>query len=162
VRIFPARIYLYDGKLVRTLETGEFGQLTYTEEDVLVFPVGLAGFEEYTHFLRRQPPALAPFEVLLSLDWAGLRFYALPVDLVVSDYQLSLGPQERALLVLGAEDRPSHCLVLLAWPENEPPTVNLLAPVVLNQTARRGLQVIQFDSQYSCRHPLRERSASCS
>jgi len=33
-------------------------------------------------------------------------------------------------------------------------TINLMAPIVINERGRRGRQVILHDSKYSVRHPL--------
>lgn len=144
------------------LETEEFGRLGYTDDDVFEFPEGLPGFEAETRFLRYQPQALAPIEVLLSLSNPGLRFYTVPLPFVSADYQLALGDEQRELLGLAPAGQPTDCLVLITWPENGDPTVNLLAPVVLNRATHRGLQAIQFDSHLSPRFPLRARGAMCS
>jgi flagellar assembly factor FliW len=100
--------------------------------------------------------------VLIHLAPPVLRFYALDWNLVAPDCPTTLSEAERRTLELAPGEPPTLRLALVTWLEGEHPTVNLLAPVVLNPTARRGLQVIQFESSYSCRHPLVIERDSCS
>jgi flagellar assembly factor FliW len=55
-------------------------------------------------------------------------------------------------------------VIVCARGNQEPPTVNLLAPVIVNLRDRIGIQVIQTQSGYSHRHPLvpQEELTSCS
>jgi flagellar assembly factor FliW len=54
------------------------------------------------------------------------------------------------------------CLTILSLEENASPTVNLLAPIVININTLRGRQAIQTDSRYSHREVLPLRGAACS
>jgi flagellar assembly factor FliW len=136
------------------LESDEFGPLDVDEARVYQFALGLPGFEDRTRFALLQIPKLAPLQVLHSVDSPPLRFYTLDSFRLIEDYSLHLTPEQSETLGLREGDKPSHCLLLLTWPENAPPTVNLMAPVVLHEPTHRGLQAIQFDSGYDCRYPL--------
>jgi flagellar assembly factor FliW len=46
------------------------------------------------------------------------------------------------------------CLTILSVAEDRPPTVNLLAPLVVNPATNRGVQAIQVESGYSHQHEL--------
>jgi flagellar assembly factor FliW len=145
------------------LESAEFGRVEFTAADMYDFALGLPGFEDRTRFLLLERTELVPILVLLSLDTPELRFYALDASRLVADYDLQLSPAQCELLGLKAGEAPDRCLLLITWPEDEPPTVNLLAPVVLHAPTHRGLQAIQFDSGHPCRHPLSPPSkAVCS
>jgi len=144
------------------LESAEFGHLDYAEKDVYHFPEGLPGFEHAHDFLLYDPPALAPLQALIHVVPPVLRFYALDWNLVAPDCLTTLTEEDRRALELTPGEPPALRLALVTWLEGEHPTVNLLAPVVLNPTARRGLQVIQFESAYSCRHPLLIERDPCS
>lgn len=136
------------------LEHSEFGAITYQPEEVYAFDDGLPGFDGASRFLLHQPARLAPLVVLLSLDKPGLRFYALPLDCIAPDLRVSVSEDERAQLGLGTAERPALGLALVTWLESEPPSANLLAPVLLHPPTCKGVQSIQFGSGYDCRYPL--------
>jgi flagellar assembly factor FliW len=128
------------------------------------FPLGLPGFENERRFLLQVKPEFAPLVILQSAARAELRFVCAPIQFLDAEYRLDLVGDDRILLGCDAEsDTPPALLQLaiLTFPENGPPTANLLAPVVLNPKSARGVQSIQSSSDYSERHPLR-REPPCS
>jgi len=50
--------------------------------------------------------------------------------------------------------------VIVSLEENAPPTVNLLAPIVVNLGTLHGCQAIQTGSCYSLREPVPLREAA--
>lgn len=111
-----------------------------TDAGVYYFEDGLPGFEQEHEFRLEAPPHLAPLLLLASAVTPGLRFVCVPAQILLADYQW---------------EPPGGCaLAILTFPETGAPTANLLAPLVLDPRTRRGAQVIQADSGYSCQHPL--------
>jgi flagellar assembly factor FliW len=134
--------------------TRQFGTVEYGEEAVIEFPDGLPAFESDTRFVLLERPETGPVQFLQSLVHAELCFLALPVAFIDGEYRLKLGAEDRAALGIrpGEESLETErllCLAILTVREQEPPTANLMAPVVIHRQNRRGRQVIQYDSQYS-------------
>lgn len=145
------------------LETREFGEIEYNpEEDVVVFPEGLPAFEEETEFVRIRLPDAAPLEVLQSRNTRELAFVTVPVKLLDPEYELRAEPVQLQTIGWCSPHRPRIgedvlCLAIVTLAGE--PSANLLAPLVIHPATRRGCQIIQVDSPYSCRHPLRGPSA---
>jgi flagellar assembly factor FliW len=151
-----------------SIETASFGRLDYSADAVLEFPAGLPAFEDQTRFVLIERSDLAPLVFLQSLGRPDLTFPALPVAVVAPDYELDIPEEDLALLGLpGPPDSAGAGLLYLAVVTvsgEATPTVNLMAPVVVNSALRRAVQVVQTVPRYSHQHPLfaPEGSPSCS
>ena len=147
-----------------TTQTKYFGELEYTEEEIITFPKGLYGFEDENSFL------LLPFSKdntlfsLQSLKTPSLSFVLVDPFSVKPDYAPVL--QVGELKELGVEDS-RELFVYALCAVKEPvgnSTLNLCCPVVINDN-RRAMQVILEDSPYGMRHLLsdveRQEAGSC-
>ena len=153
-----------------SIQTRCFEEIEFAEGSVYHFPGGLPGYENERDFVFLNRPDSHPLMFMQSARTPELCFILLPVRVVEADYQLSL--DEDALSELGLplsrEPRIGEdilCAVIICARGNgEPPTANLLAPIVVNLRDRVGIQAIQTQSGYSHRHPLlpREELAPCS
>ena len=102
--------------------------------------------------------ALAPVEgsdglfSLRAVDDAELRLFLVDPRTVLSDYAPTLSDEQADGLALGS---PDDALVLVvAHPSAEGVSVNLLAPVIVNQMTGAAAQVILEDQDYPLRAPL--------
>lgn len=143
-----------------------FGNLEYQEDARIEFPWGLPGFEEARWFVLVDQPESRPLVFLQSLEQRDLCFMTLPVADVAPDYRLAVLPEdlERLGLEHTRQPEPWEALVLaiVCAAEDQPPTVNLLGPVVINRYTRKALQAIRDDTVYPARHPLVAEGAPCS
>jgi flagellar assembly factor FliW len=148
-------------------ETRYFGPVEYNEESVLVFPDGIPAFEQEKRFLAVRQPISEPLVFLQSLANPNICFATLPAPAACPGFQLNIAPEDLDALGLEKGRQPAIgrdvlCLTILSLTENAPPTVNLLAPIVVNLNNLRGRQAIQTDSPYSHREVLPLREAACS
>ena len=133
----------------------------------MLFPEGIPAFEQEQRFLALRQPINEPLVFLQSLANPNLCFATLPALSACPGYQLSMTPEDLEALGLEAGRQPVIgrdvlCLAILSLEENAPPTVNLLAPIVVNLHTLCGRQAIQTDSPYSHREVLPLREAACS
>jgi flagellar assembly factor FliW len=120
---------------------------------VINFDEGLPGFEAVRRFVIVASPALEPFTLVQSADGAEPSFLAIEPRLVDPSYASPLA--ESDMLRLGAEPKtPLLWLVLISMQPDGSATVNLKAPLVINPTTMRGLQLLVPHSQYPIDHPL--------
>lgn len=131
--------------------------MEFDPEAVIRTPSGLPGFPAERAFLLVQLDGQYPLVYLQSITTPSLCFPALPVAVASSSYQIELAEEDRR--ILGLSTRPAIgrdvlCLSLLAAEEDGRPTVNLLAPVVVDIRTRTALQCINGTGGYSLRHPL--------
>jgi flagellar assembly factor FliW len=155
------------------IHTKCFGQVEYSSGAVFMFPDGMPGFEDEHAFVFLERPAATPFMFMQSVSSAKVCFMLLPVLAVDPRYKLRLADEDLAALRLPAGKQPRigkdvTCAVLVcaAGEERPEPTINLLAPIVVNLKRRIGIQAIQTQSGYSYRQPLippnrQEELAAC-
>jgi flagellar assembly factor FliW len=141
--------------------------LKRTTEEALEFPLGIPGFEDERGFRLVRHATLEPLVLLQSEKTAELCFLALPVERIVEDYDLAVTESEcEALRLDPAAVHPRGDgllgLAIVTVPENGPPTANLLAPVVVNVAAGRGVQSVRADRRYSHQHAIGVEEAACS
>jgi flagellar assembly factor FliW len=94
-----------------------------------------------------------------SMTQPGLCFLALPVQIVQPEYRLRMSAEDLQAIGLPSDRQPELgsqvlCLALLSLSDQQPPTANLLSPVVVNLSQRKAVQAIQCDVEYSHCHPL--------
>ena len=134
-----------------------FGTLVIPEERIIHLPAGLAGFPEAHRFVLLERTAQATLRWLQCLDPEGPTF--LVVDPFLVDPHYPLDQVRRAMtdcgLTVGPDEPLAVAAVVAIPPEPEPPTANLLAPIVVQVDSRRGAQVILHDSGYGTREALR-------
>ena len=150
-----------------TFLTAHFGPVPADESASIVFPAGLPGFETCRRFTILHHPEQPALIFLQSLERAELCFLAVPVQMLRRNYDLAVSDEDLALLGLPAGHRPDPrsevlALAILSLSEGEPPTANLVAPVVVHLAARRAVQAIRSDGAYTCAEPFLEEEAVCS
>jgi flagellar assembly factor FliW len=128
------------------IDSPRFGTLTVDPERVIDFPVGMAGFEDcrrFTLFHPEDEASDAPrYFILQSLDDASVAFYIADPGQMGFDFDVALSDDEIALLKL---QDPADAVVVVILRKDDflkgtGLKANLNAPIVLNLSARRGLQ----------------------
>ncbi|WP_448379083.1 flagellar assembly protein FliW [Fervidobacterium sp.] len=130
-----------------------FGELEINDNEVIIFPNGIPGFEELRKFAILKIPETQPIQWLVSLEDESTSFPVIDPWLVLETYEVDLSKQE--LDILQVED-PSDLVVwsIVTIPIGKPElaTVNLKAPVVVNVKKGIGIQVIL--EKYELKHPI--------
>ena len=148
-------------------ETKNFGKISFEPESELEFPCGLPGFEERRRFVAVWLPGTDPLVYLQSLDEPGLCFITMPIHAVDPQYRLRVSDEDLERIGLAPASQPRigddiQCLAVLSLRETGP-TVNLLAPIVVNPRNRQALQAVAQDSDYSHQFALMpQETAVCS
>ncbi|HUI55146.1 MAG TPA: flagellar assembly protein FliW [Bryobacteraceae bacterium] len=153
------------------LLTTYFGEIDFADASVFEFPHGLPGFETEHAFVFLRQPHTEPLMFMQSLGDPKLCFILLPILVADPQYRVNFDKEDIAALRLppGRQPRIGEdilCAAILRAADDEQPepTVNLMAPVVVNLKDKIGMQVIQADSGYSHRQPLfsRQETSPCS
>lgn len=132
-----------------SIQSSEFGEVTFDESEVYLFPEGLHGFEGSKEYLLVQREGVAPFCFLQSVSDGALRFICLPAQTVDPSFVADVGAEDASELAIatgsyGPAAVDVQVLAILTIPEAGPPTANLFAPILLALATRRGRQCIQF------------------
>ena len=135
-------------------ETKYFGEIEYDEDELILFPRGLYGFDEETRFL------LLPFSEaggLFSLQSAAtpqLAFVVMNPFALDPDYAPVLLPEElKELEAERSEELFYYAMCVVREPVGES-TLNLKCPLAINGETRKGMQVILEGDLYRMRHRL--------
>jgi flagellar assembly factor FliW len=141
------------------VQTKAFGSIDAEERQRIVFPQGLFGFEELKDYVLLDAEK-QPFYWLQSVDKEQVAFVVVNPFLIRSDYEVNIGNEELAEIGI---DSPEKTLIfaIVTIPRNDDPmTVNLQGPLVINRDTRRGKQAVLNDSRWKTKHDIMAELAS--
>ncbi|WP_027400149.1 flagellar assembly protein FliW [Anaerovorax odorimutans] len=137
------------------IDTKYFGNIEIDEDEKLIFPNGLFGFENNkSFFILAFDDSDKDILCLQSADEPYLAFVIINPYSIVSTYEPVLSKYD--LKDLKADNNISLIYYSLAVVHDEfkNTTINLKCPIVLNVEKKLAKQVILEDSTYSLRHPI--------
>lgn len=125
------------------------------EGTVVDFAAGLPGFPAARRFrLEGLGEAMRPFARLRSIEQPEIAFVVVDPGLLYRDYSVEIDEERRAGLgISGPEDVATLVMITMGRPP-QPPTANLLGPVVVNRRTGAAAQVVQHRSAYRVAEPL--------
>ncbi len=126
------------------LNTRLFGELEFDEAIVYHFPNGLPGFEELRRFVVITDKDTDPLRWLLSVEEPNIGFPILEIGRVAPELTKEMSSDELK--------SSSIFIVVTLSRDPEPMTVNLKAPVILNNAERTGKQIVINSDKYSTKH----------
>lgn len=131
-----------------------FGEIYYTNQDLISFPQGLLGFEKKKRFLLYEREKDSPFQWMICADDAEVSFLLLDPKLFLKEYTPPISrrdlveleidhPQSLQMLVIVTLNRDTHQL-----------TGNLSGPILVNHEKRIGKQLVLLDDKYSTKYRI--------
>jgi flagellar assembly factor FliW len=140
--------------MANKIATGHFGELQFEDQDIILCPRGLPGFETLRNFLLVKDDNLKPLTFLQSIESPTISFPLINPGNLFPEYRWDLPSEQIQELGLSKpEDGIVYCIVTIA-PEPEKATVNLFAPLIVNPSQRKAVQVILMQSAYRTDEPL--------
>lgn len=124
-------------------------------DKTFVFEKGIPGFEQYRTYIRRLEEN-APFAHLWAADREEIGFLLVNPFPFCPDYEFDMPEEARREIGIEADSADGMtvwAIVTLQTPV-ERSTLNLFAPIVMNESSGKGKQIILHESAYSTRHPL--------
>jgi flagellar assembly factor FliW len=141
-----------------SIRTRFLGVVEYAAGDITIFPAGIPPFVDSTRFLLLSDERRHPLVFLQSVDDESLCFITIPIRAIDGRYEFAPERHDLEMLEWAEERQPSTTdligLAILTVPEQGPVTANLVAPVLINSAARRGVQAVRADGVYTHAHPL--------
>lgn len=138
------------------INTKYLGETTITQDQILTFPQGVLGFESNHKFVLLSIPDNNHFKFLQDVNNTYISFLLINPWDFFDDYKINLPKEE--LLKLGiksdSEDKPTIYSIVTLGQVFKESTSNLLAPIVLNLTNKKGKQFVLNDTEYTTRHKL--------
>lgn len=136
------------------LNTKYHGLIEYKEDDVIVFPKGIPGFDELRKFILLPIEKEGIFILLHSIEDEEIGIPVVSPFNVYKDYEFTLS--EETIKNLKANS-PKDILVYTTVTVNsnyENITTNLRAPIVVNIKEKIGEQIILEKDDYGIKHPI--------
>ena len=138
--------------MFQMISSTRFGEISYSDEDVLFFPRGLPAFERNRQWVLAGDEDNA-IKWLQNVEDGELALPVTTPDAVMPDYNAKIPEDE--LDIVGSKDFGDLALlIVVSIPEGAPwnMTANLRAPILVNLKSRRAVQVIALNDEYPIRH----------
>lgn len=141
-----------------TISTARFGEVSYSEHDVIEFPWGLPGFSHLRRFLALSLAEQPNFVWIQSVEDPGTALPAADPWQIFTDYEPRMPAYAvEALQLHDPEDFTVLCVVVVTK-EARDMTMNLMAPIVVNLKTRQARQIMLENSGYSVRAEIPRRA----
>lgn len=145
-----------------TLET-PLGNIEYTDSDRIALPRGLPGFESARSAIWYTSPQYDPIKWFLLEDQNGAVLPLIDPFLITNNYEPVI--QDQFVELLEVQSVEEVAVLCVATPKKEqPPTINLRSPIVINAAKRIAVQVILEDESLPVRYtwdPANKEAAPC-
>ncbi len=136
------------------LMTKHLGEIEYEQEAVISFDEGLPWFENVRSFvLILSEDAELPFHYLQSVDNPSIAFVVTSPFLFVGDYDFDLKESVVEKLEIKSPEELYVYGVVTIPKKVQFSTINLTAPIIINTTNRKGMQVV-LEEIDDISHPL--------
>jgi flagellar assembly factor FliW len=135
------------------LNTKHFGQIDIDDKGIIDFPKGLPGFEDVRKFvLLTNNEEDSIFMWLQSVDNQDLAFVVIDPKHIKEDYEVDVHEEEVEELQL-SEESETIILSIVVVPEDlMNMTANLKAPIIINNSNKKGKQVVLDCKDYHIKH----------
>lgn len=137
------------------IQTKPFGKMQISEKQILSFPEGLLGFEDYKKFALIEEKEESVFKWLQSVEEVDLAFVVIPPSLFKKEYKPLIPEQE--LQGIGITDLEDGLMLVIVTVPGEDPalmTANMQGPILINKKTLLGKQFISRNESHSVREKI--------
>lgn len=135
------------------ITTAYMGEVEINPSQIIKFEHGLPGFEEEKEFVQLTLSEESAYQVLQSINTAGLAFIITSPYAVIADYNFDLEASVIQALDIKSAGEVAVFVIVSLKDTLENSTVNLKAPIILNIENQKAKQII-LDDDYGIRHQL--------
>jgi len=134
------------------IKTERFGTFEVDDKDPINFPQGMIGFPTEKQFVLLRQRDDSAIGWLQSTTNPSLAFPVVSIEALAVAYPTISAPPVAAQKPEEAD--PHAVMAVLCASAGQPPTVNLLAPVVVNVRSRKGAQILMEGTAFSTSEPF--------
>ena len=132
-----------------------FGEIEFDEDKIIDFPEGITGFKELKKYIIIEDPE-STFCYLQSVENESICFIIINPFLLCKDYTIDIKDQDIKALGGGNEEKVGVYVTATVVGPLEEATVNLVAPIIIQNETKKGMQVILENTQYGTKHKIME------
>lgn len=142
------------------INTLNFGEIEVPEDKIIDFKEGVPGFPHIRRFATLEFEDWKPFQYLQALEDPPIALLIVNPFIIDPGYKFQLSNSDMEDIQTTHPEEVVVFAVATIPDDAEQATINLMAPIVINDRMRCGKQVILHDSGYSVKHPLFKASKS--
>ena len=137
------------------INTRQFGEIEIDKQKIINMPLGIPGFKDKKRYVVLQKEETVPFLLFQCLDDPDLSFVVLDPVKILPEYFIEQNELEK-IVSWDLQNDEISCFVIVTIPKGNPEkmTANFMAPLVINNKRKEGLQFILQNSSYSHQHQL--------
>ena len=143
---------------MQQIQTSRFGVVSVNDDQILTFSRGLIGFGKVVQFALLPAPDNDGFYWLQATTDPDLAFLVTDPTPFFKDYDVPIREETQQDLQLA--DTKDGRLLVICNRVGEWLTGNLLGPLVINTSSRKGEQVVLTEKKWTCRQPLMRLGAA--
>jgi flagellar assembly factor FliW len=136
------------------ISTVRFGDIDIQEIEIINFKQGIPGFEQLQQFVIIRPNLELPFSFLQSVDDGEVAFIVVSPFVFYPEYEFEISEETKQELAIKEETDVLVWNIVSIRESLEDATINLLAPIILNNRDRVGKQIILQGTNYAVKHKL--------
>lgn len=137
------------------MQTSRFGEINIDENLVFTFVEPIIGYEKYTKFVLVEHKPSSSFKWLQSVESPELAFPVTAPSMFGIDYEFEIPDEEAEKLNLTSVESLISLNIVNIPNDNAPKsTINLAAPIIINASNKKGMQLILQGDNYEIKHPL--------
>ena len=137
------------------VETKHFGEIEVSEDQILDFIGGVPGFDGNRYvLLNSSNDENSPFVWLQSLDDTNIALVLLNTFMLYPTYAPDVNDEFLGVLEFENREDLTVFSVMVIPEKMEDMTVNLKAPIIINNKNRKAIQVICDNSDYEIKHKV--------
>lgn len=138
-----------------TIQTKHFGEIEVTDDDVLEFIGGVPGFDGTKYvILNNSNQENNPFVWLQSMEDPNIALVLVNTFMLYPDYAPDVDDELLKDLQFSQREELVVFNVMVIPEKVEEMTVNLKAPIIINNTNHKAIQVICDNSDYEIKHKV--------
>ncbi len=137
---------------------GDDEVIAIDDQSIVTFEEGMVGCPEWRRFALFASPEERPIGVLQSLDDEDACFLVTDPRHIWPDYAADVDGDQLEALGAASVDELEILCTLRVHENDRSLTANLLGPLMINPRLRRGLQAVQYESDYLTDQPIPETS----
>lgn len=135
------------------IKTSRFGEIEIEEDKIISMKNGLLGFENTQKYVLLSG-SNSDFYWLQSAERPELAFACMLPHCVCDDYEALADEKVISDIELENDDDALVLCVVVIPDEIKKATVNLRAPIIINNVSKKGVQIVLDDNRYETRHPV--------
>lgn len=131
-----------------------YGDVEYSENNIITFEKGILGFEELKKYALIKLMDYEPFYLLQSIEDESIGFIVLSPFDFYREYEFDLDENNLKRLKIENEGEVNVFAIVTLDSDPNKITTNLKAPIIINISNNLGEQIVLNRDQYKIKQPL--------